>query len=160
MKRWIIRGLFLWLLLLCLTGWAWSLWYDTAFIYYWRPDRTVPYDRAIACFSVSGFLVVGKGGGMTEFGQRDGWEYRRIEAGEWSGPSIWKVHRWWNDNSGPHSLGTDALTHSLSIPYWLPTLIFSACLYLSCRKARPINPATAFPIEVATQGKRSSKNPI
>jgi len=162
MRRWIIRGFFLSLLLLCVTGWAWSMWYDASLIYWQHRQEKwgvyQGYNRAVvACFSERGFLTIGQGGGLTErAGGRNGWSYRqRLIDPEEEGPpdysDWWKPTQWWNATYGPLSFGTNELTRSLRIPYWLLTLV---CLVLLClfwrRKVRPLNPATAFPVELGS----------
>jgi len=155
-RRWVIRGIFLWLLLLCATGWLRSLWYEEALICWRHEGRN--YDKVlIAGVSGDGFLTVGQGGGTTEGSVvRNGWEYRRADIaihkqhGEWlfygDDRSWWNPTKWWLAPHAPFCFGADGLTYSLRIPYWLPTLVCSIFLYLSWRKPRPINPATAFPV--------------
>jgi len=180
-RRWLIRGLFLWLLLLCVGGWVYSIWYDASLVY-WRYDpsrNTRPSlsyaqsrhyapsvhrmgyfysDAVVACVSEQGFLIIGRGGAGWEGHVQEGWEYSQtptyfyeVEWGDvisgwfsdWWNPTAW----WkWGNCFEPRCLPNVGLTHSVSIPYWLLTLVCLACLCFFWRRTRPLDPATAFPV--------------
>jgi len=170
-RRWIIRGIFLWLLLLCVGGWVWSIWYDTSLVY-WRyvPGRdigpgppTMYYsDAVIACVSERGHLIIGRGGTHWEGRVGEGWKYGQTPTYFYDWDDEWGnvISGWFEDWRNPTAWWTwggkaveqrslhAGLDYALRIPYWLLTLVCSGCLYLSWRKPRAINPATAFPVEI------------
>ena len=152
-KRWIIRGIFLLPVLLCLAGWGWSGWYDGA-VSFKRSHRWIELRTEYgAVYLVGGWhswLSDGCESGIA------GTDSVRL----WPEPDAVSTcvlgFRWrhfsFNDGDGRVFSG-----YALVIPYWFPLLVSSLLLLLVWRKTRyRPDPATAFPVVLKGQGKEAN----
>ncbi len=145
LKRWLLRGLFLLPVVLCLAGWGWSGWYE-GWVGYTRSHRTIGFGTA------EGTVSLGAG---RRIGYNDGYAAAvdRSEAVRfWPTPDPDDIcflgFRWWHDSYSDFSGGAGT-AYSLTIPYWFPLLASALLFLLVWRKTRRrLSPATGFPVEV------------
>jgi len=140
-KRWIIRGVFLWLLLLCVAGWVGS--YACSFGIY-HNVRDCPWGIGIG----DGMVLLGRAG-------EDWWGWRRSGVVGCSMDRSVVVHDKYDWNPSRflgfgYGGGTNILYERFwCIPFWFPTILAAVASFIVWRKTRPkINPVTAFPVEV------------
>ena len=143
-RRWIVRGFFLLLILLCLAGWEWSGTHNSDVGYSHS-------DRWLACHTWDGVVgvMLGRGGRAWHYGMPDGWF---VEIRPQS-----PAHFWPEDSMHLNSflgfvidddLDLTGKRYELSVPYWFLILLSLAALFFVCRKTLPkVNPESAFPIE-------------
>jgi hypothetical protein len=152
-RRWLIRGLFVLPILLCVSAWVWSMLHQTYSSYHHGGHE-------ISCTMEGGFLdcyVLFQGQGPRA---PDGWycltrsmDLRVVD------PHFFPVRGGQTTpecTSSPRFLGfgyehgtTSNEYRSVFVPYWFLIVVFSAALFVVCRKTRPkINPKMAFPVEV------------
>ena len=144
-RRWFIRCLFMLPILLCVGGWAWGRMYNG----YVRFTHDGSW---IGCVQSDGVIGVGVGG---RFGLPNGWNHEvALRDG---------LRHFWRPWPDPAFLGFRISHHPqdmggwycLSLPYWFLIIVFSLVLFFVWRKTRPkLNPATAFPMEMAASGKQ------
>jgi hypothetical protein len=125
-RRWIIRGLFIGLLLLCVVGWLWTfnsggyLRGEVWAIHLWAGDITVA--RWASGPAKSDFQLYFE---------------RSMLRGQWRQQGLlgFRVQK------GP-------LGMAVGVPFWFLIATSSAIVWLVLRKTRPkIDPAKAFPVE-------------
>ena len=145
-RRWIIRGLFMLPVLLCVGGWVWSGFYQAG-IWYWHAEK------GLAVCTESGIVEVDVG---TWNGKLTG---RHYYVDRYPNARLYPLdshHRFLG--FGCYQLDTDVgidkspspLLWGVSIPYWFLVFISAVLLWLVWRKTRPKpDPRTAFPVELA-----------
>jgi hypothetical protein len=133
-RRWIIRGLFMLPVLLCVGGWGWSTTFSCWVTY-------SHHLQIFGCRSMGG--AVGVYSLKTFFITPDGWLIAtRHEE---------RACFWPPQNLGFHigrSESSAGICHQIVIPYWFLILVFSVVLLFLWPKIQPTtDPATAFPVQ-------------
>ncbi len=129
--RWIIRGLGIALLTLCMTAWVGS---------YWR-DGYVGYRGTK---SNQDIMLMG---GRICFGRE---KSAPMAVTGWYCGSNRRPERWMDwDNRFEYQ--KEARYSAIYVPLWFPTLLSAGCLWLVWRKTRPKYSGKDFPVEPAAQ---------
>ena len=159
MKRWIIRSFFIGLLLLCVGGWRWSYFFCESLAYQ-QPRTLNPAENKYVEVSGGNLLL------MTYVPFSDdatpwpvGWTYyhrhrdrddvnweKRFDS--WEGPRFLGFHFFYKASPRPAIGNAD---RGIQVPFWFPTTISAALLWLVWRKTRSKAKGRAFPVE-ANQG--------
>src|ERR1035437_9628380 len=148
-RRWIIRSFFIGLLLLCVGGWVWSYKYGWIFRYsrhnggsvrsHWGKIHLTWMDDSWAPFPT------------------ERWHIYPADAAI-DANYIKYIH---NGHYSHHCLGffitIEADSMFVVIPFWFPTTISAALLWLVWRWTRPRVQGRAFPVEIAKADKGRAK---
>jgi hypothetical protein len=148
-KRWLIRSVFMLPLLLCVTGWVWSMGHDTVFGYE-RGGHEVYFQNWWGEFNI-GYEVRSKSFPEEELGC-----YRY----EWPETFLVFPESAYDTSFGGFGYNTRNQTDSgittrewiVIVPYWFLILPFGTILFFVWRKTRlKIDPRRAFPVKVGVQ---------
>lgn len=128
-KRWIIRGFFIWLLTIWIVAWAGSYWRALS-VGFWHTSYEYGWAEGI------GQEVVAASRGKLGVA---------IQRSEWKGSMdirLKEPYRW-----RPAGLaGFSASARNITIPFWFPTLISVFFLWAAWRKTMP--KPKGFPVEL------------
>ena len=141
LRRWLIFGLALMLLTLCLAAWGVS---------YWRELYAYHNGKTYLSFALnSGRVLTSWTSGE---GTASGWDFVNAEAFTWDGLDERSIF-----SRLGFSYGVDAVRSSyFMIPLWFPSLLSLFFLWFAWRKARPKPKGKAFPIEPTVEAKSPS----
>ena len=146
-RRWIIRGLCIWTLLLCIGLWILCgirygyLWYES-------------HNRELTLDAINGQIRINC---YRDTHIRASWGYRifRNDPSQFW-PSLQEprpddaIHHFYYAGFSFYSSNGDPLWE-VSIPGWFPTLLSAALLWFVWRKTRPTQLGQGFPVEVTPQ---------
>ena len=146
-KRWLIRGLALLLLTLCVGAWVGS---------YWRAALAVHLER-----DTPSVLVVAD----------DGWIYCARKRVGYSGAPRWEMVFFSTQDAAPFgdqgaqtqyrfagfSINTAAGCWEMIVPFYFPTFLSALLLWFVWRKTRAKAIGRAFPVEVAVATETGEK---
>ena len=140
LRRWLMFGLALMLLSLCLGAWGVS---------YWREIYASHNGKTYLDFILnSGRLEIYRG---TSQGTAPGWHFVNAEALSWDRLDQHSKFCWLGFS---YSVGIDG--SYFTIPFWLPSLLSLLFLWFAWRKTRPKPKGKAFPIEPSIEAKSPS----
>ena len=149
-RRWIIRIGSIFLLLLCLSAWAWSLAYSERLAYVSDHSQDCIIDIE------AGKIFLGRNWGWVE---TRGWNYQHLQA-EWDDELESAGRRWLGFQvftSPPPVYG--GMGSFVKIPFWFPTAICTGLLWFVWRITRPQFKGRAFPIDPKATSPIAAKNP-
>jgi len=138
-RRWLIRSMFITLLLLSLAAWAWSHPYG-----YTAGLKNGPYSLGTGLSDGVWLFAFGKGGDA-----RQGFQFEKLG---WSLPADFSLlpstHSFLRFLIGNES-SSGISQFIVGVPLWFLTSMLTLTLIYVWRKTRPKpNPATAFPVEI------------
>jgi hypothetical protein len=145
LRRWIIRGLGIALLTLCVTAWVWSYWWFVEVDY---SSGKVSRDFIVMC----GRMRLAR-----QLSGREGWswDYGRWTSGPMSADQFMSdEYPFMHYHLGGFALSTglmgppDGKGWKVHIPLFFPTLLSAPLLWLVWRKTRPKYSGKGFPVEV------------
>ena len=147
-RRWIIRGIFVVPILLCVVGWGWSAGHYAQICY---STRTANF----TCLAESGTVVLA--GGMGQQGSLgvSTVYYALLSPRFWPAIRVGKGDTDFGDHyyagfSFEYVHTADDWDIWCGVPYWFLILVFSAVLLVVWRKTRGgVRAIAAFPVEVA-----------
>ena len=140
LRRWLMFGLALMLLTLCLAAWGVS---------YWRRIYVIHHGKTSLSFILNSGRVSVEWAG--EVGTAPGWYSVNKKAGSWDAQDKRSTFCWLGFS---YSVGIDG--SYLTIPLWFPSLLSLILLWFAWRKARLTPKGKAFPIEPSIEAKSPS----
>jgi len=151
-RRWIIRGLFVLPILLCVAGWWWSVWHSGYLAILARVPRPDGGTR------IAPSTAWGTGWGLLSWdhtrlhGTYAGWRFQAVPIEMQIVPPGFTSFE--HTDSSCSFLGfcyyniRNGWAMGVDVPYWFLIVVFSAILLLVWRWTRPSKPVGAFPVEV------------
>ena len=140
LRRWLIFGLALMLLTLCLVAWGVS---------YWRGIYAQHNDKTLLFFTLnSGRVVIGR---ESPLGTARVWYFFNREVVSWDAPDKDSKFCWLGFS---YTVGFDF--SYFTIPFWFLSLLSLLFLWFAWRKARLKPLGKAFPIEPSVEAKSPS----
>jgi hypothetical protein len=140
LRRWLIFGLALMLLMLCLAAWGGS---------YWRLIGVSHTGKTFLAFALnSGRVLINWGSGLRN---ALGWDFVNADAFSWDAMDKFSKFSWLGFSSG-NNTGWPYFT----IPLWFPSLLSLFFLWFTWRKTRRKSTGKAFPIEASIEAKSPS----
>ena len=138
-RRWIIRFLAMLPFLICVTGWGLSFLSDSELSCFYR-------GHGGGVISTSGYLtiIVGRAYGLPWYSS---FRWHPFEFYK-ERTTFSEYHRVSLGSGYAHQINKPDDILILAIPYWFPTTIIAALLWLVWRKTRPPVKGRAFPVEV------------
>jgi hypothetical protein len=137
-RRWVIRGLALTLLTLCVVAWVGSYWWD------YRVEHCHP-SRVVALEAIEGelFFVTEQGSIRPQFLR---FYVHSAFGGRWDHQEAHHFMGFALQNDWPSRC-------DVWVPLWFPTLLSTLLLWFVWRKTRAMPIGGAFPIEVTATAK-------
>ena len=137
-KRWILRGMFIALLALCLGAWGVSYWRDCKITYF--------SDQIYSCSIETGRLSIQRFDIGVRFNHTLSWHSFPPSSSDGYDTSVHTIF---------HFLGFAVFRMpagmSVTIPFWFLTLLATLLLWLVWRKTRPKLKGGAFPVVPAAK---------
>ena len=140
LRRWLMFGLALLLLTLCLAAWGVS---------YWRQLYAFHNGKTYLSFTLSSARVLIRWGSKLDLGP--GWHFYTQEVESWDDLDQRATFCWLGFSYGP---GFDF--PYFTIPLWFPSLLSLLLVWFTWRKSRRKPEGKAFPIEPSVETKSPS----
>jgi hypothetical protein len=140
-RRWLIRGLALTLLTLCVVAWAAS---------YWQCVQTTVYAAGsrvyVTCQVEAGTILIVEFVGVPA--RRWNWSWQRFAVNLKGVQSVYNGIEYHGAGFAYYPSTATWPETGLMFPLWFPTLLSALLLWLVWRKTRPAYNGQGFPVEV------------